>query len=38
MNHKQLWTFDFTVITIGSVVSMAGSALVSFALSLLVLH
>lgn len=37
MNKNRLWTFDFTVITIGSVVSMAGSALVSFALSLLVL-
>lgn len=37
MNNKRLWTFDFTVITIGSVISMAGSALASFALSLLVL-
>lgn len=38
MNNDTLWTFDFTVITIGSVVSMVGSALVSFALSILVLE
>lgn len=38
MNSDKLWSFDFTVITIGSVVSMAGSALVSFAMSLLVLE
>lgn len=38
MKQQTLWTFDFTVITIGSVVSMVGSALVSFAISLLVLE
>lgn len=32
-----LWTRDFTIITIGSVVSMFGNAMSGFALSLLVL-
>ena len=38
MKQKNLWTYDFTVITVGSFVSMVGSALVSFAISLLVLE
>lgn len=37
MNQQKLWTYDFTVITIGSVVSMVGSTLSGFAISLLVL-
>ena len=32
-----LWTRDFTIITLGSVVSMLGNAMSGFALSLLVL-
>lgn len=32
-----LWTYDFTVITLGSVVSMVGAALSSFAISIMVL-
>jgi len=40
-DHKQLknplWTRDFTIITLGSVVSMLGSTLAGFAMSLLVL-
>lgn len=32
-----LWTYDFTVITIGSVISMVGNNLAGFAVSLLVL-
>ena len=36
MAHK-LWTKDFTIITVGSVVSMLGGSLSSFAMSLLVL-
>lgn len=37
-NHKSpLWTKDFTIITLGSVVSMLGNALAGFAMSLLVL-
>ena len=34
---KTLWTKDFTIITLGSVVSMLGNALIGFATSLLVL-
>lgn len=36
-NKNTLWTRDFTIITVGSVVSMLGSTLSGFALSLLVL-
>lgn len=32
-----LWTYDFTVITLGSVVSMVGNALSGFAISIMVL-
>ncbi len=32
-----LWTRDFTIITIGSVISMLGNSLVGFAMSLMVL-
>ena len=35
--HNPLWTRDFTIITIGSVVSMLGSALSWFAMDLMVL-
>ncbi len=34
---RSLWTYDFTVITLGSVVSMVGSTLSGFALSVMVL-
>jgi len=34
---NKLWTHDFTIITLGSVVSMLGNALSGFAMSLLVL-
>lgn len=34
---KPLWTRDFTIITVGSIVSMLGSVLSGFAMSLLVL-
>ncbi len=37
MNENKLWTKDFTIITVGTVISMFGSALSSFAMSLLVL-
>ena len=37
LSPNPLWTKDFTIITIGSVVSMLGSALSGFAMSLLVL-
>ena len=37
MKRQTLWTYDFTVITIGSVVSLLGSILSSFAISLLIL-
>lgn len=37
MNQKTLWSYDFTVITIGSFVSLVGSTLSNFALSLVVL-
>ena len=35
--ENKLWTKDFTIITLGSVVSMIGNALASFAMSLFVL-
>ena len=34
---SRLWTRDFTIITLGSVVSMLGNSMSGFALSLLVL-
>ncbi len=34
---KPLWTYDFTVITLGSVVSMVGGTISGFALSMMVL-
>ncbi len=38
MKGKQrLWTRDFTIITLGTVVSMLGNAVSGFAISLLVL-
>ena len=37
MKKQTLWTYDFTVITIGSFISLVGNALSNFALSLLVL-
>lgn len=37
MKKQTLWTYDFTVITIGSFVSLVGSILSSFAVSLLIL-
>ncbi len=37
MKRQTLWTYDFTVITIGSFVSLVGSILSSFAVGLLVL-
>ena len=37
LDPKPLWTRDFTIITLGSVVSMLGSTLAGFAMSLLVL-
>ena len=36
-NVRSLWTRDFTIITLGSVVSMLGNSMSGFALSLLVL-
>ena len=36
-NQNPLWTRDFTIITLGSIVSMFGNALAGFAVSLLVL-
>ena len=36
-SKNSLWTRDFTIITVGSVVSMLGNALSGFAMSLLVL-
>ncbi len=35
--RNKLWTKDFSIITIGSVVSMIGNSLSGFALSLFVL-
>ena len=37
MNRQTLWTYDFTVITIGSFISLVGNAMSNFALSLVVL-
>ena len=37
MENQKLWTRDFTIITLGSVVSMFGNALSGFAMSLMVL-
>ena len=37
MKRQTLWTYDFTVITIGSFVSLVGNVLSNFALSLVVL-
>ena len=37
MKRQTLWTYDFTVITIGSFVSLVGGVLSSFAVSLVVL-
>lgn len=37
MKRQTLWTYDFTVITIGSFVSLVGNAMSNFALSLVVL-
>ena len=34
---RPLWTWDFTILTLGSVVSMVGNVLANFAMSLLVL-
>ena len=36
-NYKPLWTRDFTIITLGSVVSMFGNSMAGFAMSLMVL-
>ena len=35
--QQKLWTRDFTIITVGTIVSMLGSALTGFAVGLLVL-
>ncbi|HAE16013.1 MAG TPA: MFS transporter, partial [Erysipelotrichaceae bacterium] len=35
--ENTLWTRDFTIITIGSVISMLGNAMSGFAISLMVL-
>lgn len=37
MAQKKLWTRDFTILTLGTVVSMFGNAVASFAIGLLVL-
>ncbi len=37
MKPQKLWTYDFTVITVGSLISLAGATLSSFAISLVVL-
>ncbi|MBD5161029.1 MAG: MFS transporter [Oscillibacter sp.] len=37
MKRQTLWTYDFTVITIGSLISLVGNAMSNFALSLVVL-
>ena len=37
MKKQTLWTYDFTVITIGSLISLVGNAMSNFALSLVVL-
>ena len=36
-NSNPLWTRDFTILTVGSVVSMFGNAMTGFAMSLMVL-
>ena len=36
MKLQKLWTYDFTVITIGSLISMVGSSMAGFSISLLV--
>ena len=38
MKRQPLWTYDFTVITIGSFVSLVGGVLSSFAVSLVDIH
>ena len=37
MKPQNLWTYDFTVITVGSLISMVGSSMSGFAISLVVL-
>ena len=37
IDKNPLWTRDFTIITLGSVVSMIGNSLSGFAMSLMVL-
>lgn len=37
MKPQKLWTYDFTVITVGSLISMVGSSMSGFAISLVVL-
>ena len=37
MKRQTLWTYDFTVITIGSLISLVGNSMSNFALSLVVL-
>ncbi len=37
MKKQTLWTYDFTVITIGSLISLVGNSMSNFALSLVVL-
>ena len=37
MKLQKLWTYDFTVINIGSLISMVGSSMAGFSISLLVL-
>lgn len=37
MEAKKLWTHDFAIITVGTVISMFGNALTGFAASLMVL-
>ena len=38
MEKQTLWTYDFTVITIGSLISLVGNSMSNFALSLVVLE
>ena len=37
MERQPLWTRNFTILTLGTVVSMLGNAISGFALSLLIL-
>lgn len=37
MPQNKLWTKDFTIITLGSVISMLGNSMVGFSVSLFVL-